>query len=156
LTLPHFRCAIYCMSHVRVALAVITAMHELAVREAFPLLTSADFEAMRHANTRLATAVRTGDIEAATRADEEFHAITVTVSGNAALRTVLEQFTPPLRRAARLRFTSMSGHDALVTHGRMIELGESGDVDALVAVTRAHWQTLAPLIDRPATGAATT
>ncbi|MFG1997432.1 FCD domain-containing protein [Actinoplanes sp. NPDC048988] len=144
------------MSFARVALAVTTAMHELAVREAVPLLTVADFQAMRQANTRFAAAVETGDAEAAIRADEEFHAITVTASGNAALRTVLEQFTPPLLRAARLRFSSPSGHDAVVQHSHMIERGESGDVDAAVAATRAHWQELAPLLGRPLAGPATT
>jgi DNA-binding GntR family transcriptional regulator len=134
------------MSFDRVALAVTTAMHELAFREAFPRLTSAEFDAMRRANDRLASALRAGDVAAALRADEEFHAIAVTMSGNGALRTVLEQFSPPLHRAGHHRHSSAEGHASVAQHSRIIELGRAGEVDAAVAVIRAHWRSLAPLL----------
>ncbi len=135
------------MSAARVALAVITAMHELALREAWPSLSATDFAALRSANRRLADALRAGDPDAAIAADEQFHAIPVAVCGNAALRTVLEQFMPPLRPALRVRFSAPGGRDAVARHDRVIELGEAGDLDAAVAAARADWQSLEPLLD---------
>ncbi len=94
---------------VRDARDVVAAMHELAVRESARSLTSEDLAAMRAANARFSTALGAGDVEAALRADDELHAIPVRVSGNRAVATVLDQFMPVVRRAERLRFTSLGG-----------------------------------------------
>lgn len=133
----------------RVALSVITAMHELALREAFPSLSATDFAALRSANRRVADAVRAVDVDAAIAADEQFHSLPVAACGNAALRTVLERFMPPLRPAVRLRFSGAGGLDAIARHDHVIERSEAGDLDAAVAATRADWQSLAPLLDLP-------
>lgn len=76
-------------------------MHQLAVREAVPNLTRADLALMSAANRRFRTALRDGDVEAALRADDELHGVLVTVAAmaaNRAVATVLDQFTPVLRR----------------------------------------------------------
>jgi DNA-binding GntR family transcriptional regulator len=135
----------------RVALSVVSAMHELALREALPSLSAIDFAALRSANRRLADALRAADVDAAIAADDQFHALPVAVSGNAALRTVLEQFMPPLRPAVRLRFSAPGGRYAVAWHDHVIELSEAGDLDAAVAATRAGWQSLAPLLGLPGT-----
>jgi DNA-binding GntR family transcriptional regulator len=124
-------------------------LHELALRGAFPRLSATDFAALRSANRGLADAVAAADVDAAIAADEQFHALPVAVSGNAALRTVLEQFMPPLRPAVRLRFSAPGGHDAVARHDHVIELSEAGDLDAAVAATRADWQSLEPLLGMP-------
>ena len=133
----------------RVALSVVSAMHELALRAAFPSLSATDFAALRSADRRLADALRAADVDAAIAADEQFHAIPVAVSGNAALRTVLEQFMPPLRPAVRLRFSAPGGRDVVARHDHVIELCEAGDLDAAVAATRAGWLSLEPLLGPP-------
>lgn len=132
---------------VRDAGSVTGAMHELAVREAVPGLSAADFDAMREANARFAEALRLGDVEAALAADDDFHGVAVTACANGAVRTVLEQFTPVLRRLERLRFSSLSGRSSVAQHDRIIALCEAGDVEGAVAATRANWQTLLPLLD---------
>ena len=132
---------------VRHAGSVTGAMHELAVREAIPGLSAADFDAMREANARFAGALRLGDVEAALAADDDFHGVAVTACANGAVRTVLEQFTPVLRRLERLRFSSLSGRSSVAQHDRIIALCEAGDVEGAVAATRANWQTLLPLLD---------
>ena len=137
------------MSAARVALSVVTAMHELALRAAFPSLSATDFAALRSANRRLADALRAADVDAAIAADDQFHSLPVTVSGNTALRTVLEQFMPPLRPAVRLRFSAPGGGDAVARHDHVITLSEAGDLDAAVAAARAGWQSLEPLLDLP-------
>ena len=91
---------------VRDARDVVAAMHELAAREAVPVLTEADLAAMRDANRRFAGAVESGDVEAAIAVDDELHGVLVRISGNRAVATVLEQFTPTVRRAERMRFGS--------------------------------------------------
>ncbi|GAB3079488.1 GntR family transcriptional regulator [Pedococcus soli] len=140
---------------VRDAQAVVAAMHELAVREAVPQLTSSDVERMRRANLRFATALEAGDADAALEADDELHGIPVAAAGNAAVSAVLEQYTPVLRRVERLRFASLAGRGSVVLHARLVDLCEQGDVDAAARVSFETWQTLEPLLDSLAHDAAT-
>jgi DNA-binding GntR family transcriptional regulator len=63
-----------------------------------------------------------------------------------AIRTVIEQFTPVLRRLERLRFSSLSGRSSVAQHDRIIALCAAGDIEAAAAATRANWQTLLPLL----------
>ncbi|GGO91124.1 GntR family transcriptional regulator [Wenjunlia tyrosinilytica] len=131
----------------RAAQSVTAAMHEVAVREALPNLSTAELDAMREANRRFADALRRNDVDAAIAADDDFHGVPVTASANQAVRTVLEQFTPVLRRVERLRFSSLGGRSSVAQHERIIALCEAGDVEGAVAATRANWQTLVPLLD---------
>jgi DNA-binding GntR family transcriptional regulator len=119
------------------------------VLEALPNLSAAELDAMRAANARFAAALRANDVDAAIAADDEFHGVAVTACANSAVRTVLEQFTPLLRRLERLRFASLSGRGSVAQHDRIIALCAAGDVDGAVAATRANWQTLAPLLETP-------
>ncbi|AVT29401.1 MULTISPECIES: GntR family transcriptional regulator [unclassified Plantactinospora] len=127
---------------VRDARDVVAAMHELAVREAVGSLTRADLEAMREANHRFGAAIEQGDVEAALRADDDLHAVPVSVTSNRALTAVLEQFTPVLRRAERLRFSSLAGRASLDRHDELIRLCAAGDADRAAAVAFDTWRTL--------------
>lgn len=131
----------------RDAQSVVAAMHELAVREATPNLSARELDTMRTANARFAAALRDGDVEAAIAADDEFHGVAVTACANAAVRAVLEQFTPLLRRLERLRFSSLSGRGSVAQHERIIALCAAGDADGAAAATRANWHTLVPLLE---------
>ena len=131
----------------RGAHSVTAAMHELAAREALPNLSSAELDTMRAANKSFAKALRAGDPDAAIAADDDFHGVLVTASANHAIRAVLEQFTPVLRRLERLRFSSLSGRDSVAQHERIIALCEAKDVEGAVAAVDANWQTLLPLLD---------
>jgi DNA-binding GntR family transcriptional regulator len=128
------------------AQSVVAAMHRLAVEQAVPLLRPADLAAMREANARFAEALRQGDPDAAIAADDDFHGIPVRAAGNPAAETVLEQFTPALRRLERMRFSSLSGRASVALHDRLVELCEAGDVEAAAAVSHETWETLRPLI----------
>ena len=131
----------------RNAQSVTAAMHELAVREALPNLSATELDAMREANTRFANALRRNDVDAAIAADDDFHGVLVAASANRALRDVLEQFTPVLRRLERLRFSSLSGRGSVAQHEGIIAFCEAGDVEKAAAAIRANWETLAPLLD---------
>ena len=58
----------------------------------------------------------------------------VTVCGNRSLITVLEQFTPVLRRVERLRFASIDGRNSVRRHDELIRLCAAGDSDGAAAV----------------------
>ncbi|WP_369252983.1 GntR family transcriptional regulator [Geodermatophilus amargosae] len=135
---------------VRDARDVVAAMHEVAVREAVLALTEADVAAMREANRRFAAAVEAGDVEAAVRADDALHGVLVTICGNRALATVLEQFTPTLRRAERLRFGSTQGRASVAQHDELIRLCAAGDVEGAASVAYDTWHSL-PAGDEPTT-----
>ena len=127
---------------VRDARDVVAAMHELAVREAVPVLTEADLATMRDANRRFAAAVQSGDVEQALLADDDLHGVLVTIAGNRALDRVLEQFTPTLRRAERLRFGSLRGRASITQHDELIRLCAAGDVEGAAAVAYDTWHSL--------------
>ena len=127
---------------VRDARDVVAAMHELAVREAVGSLTPADLEAMHEANRRFRAAIEQGDVEAALRADDELHGIPVAVASNRALAAVLDQFTPVVRRAERLRFSSLGGRASLTRHDELIRLCAAGDADQAAAVAFDTWHSL--------------
>ncbi|MGY1780665.1 GntR family transcriptional regulator [Geodermatophilus sp. SYSU D01036] len=127
---------------VRDARDVVAAMHGLAVREAVPVLTEADLAALRESNRRFAAAVDSGDVEAALRIDDELHGVLVRISGNRALATVLEQFTPTVRRAERLRFGSLRGRASVTRHDELIRLCAAGDGEGAAAVAYDTWHSL--------------
>ncbi len=121
---------------------VVAAMHELAAREAVPAVGDADVAAMRDANRRFAAAVAADDVEAALRADDELHGVLVRLAGNRALETVLDLFTPLVRRAERLRFGSPGGRASVAQHEELIRLCAAGDADAAAAVAYDTWHSL--------------
>jgi DNA-binding GntR family transcriptional regulator len=109
-------------------------MHEVAVLEATESMTRRDLAAMRAANKRFRSALAAGDVDAALAADDELHAIPVQVAGNRAVEAVLDQFTPVVRRAERLRFSSLAGRASVGRHDDLIRLLEAGDAEAAAAV----------------------
>ena len=118
----------------REARDVVAAMHELAVREAVPRMTEDDLRVMREANERFERAVLAGDVDGALDADDELHGVPVRVCDNRSLVTVLEQFTPILRRVERMRFASIDGRESVGRHDELIRLCAAGDVDAAAAL----------------------
>ncbi len=111
----------------REARDVVAAMHELAVHEAVPSMSTADVDEMRAANERFERAIERGDVDAALRADDELHAVPVTIAANRALSAVLDQFSPLVRRAERLRFASSRARESVVRHAELIRLCAAGD-----------------------------
>jgi DNA-binding GntR family transcriptional regulator len=137
---------------IHAAQSVAAAMHELAVREAVPVLSAAELDAMRAANSRFAAALGAEDVEAALLADDEFHDVAVAASANLVIRSVLEQVTPVLRRLERLRFSSLTGRGSVAQHEKIISLCAAGDADNAAVAARVNWQTLQPLLDASAGG----
>lgn len=131
----------------RDAQAVVVAMHELAIRQAIPLMQAKDFEAMRLANEKFKKAISRGDVDAAIAADDELHNAPVLVAANSAVQVVLEQFTPVLRRVERIKFSSSAGMNSVNLHEKLIEFCESGNIDAASKISYETWHSLDDLID---------
>jgi DNA-binding GntR family transcriptional regulator len=121
---------------------VVAGLHELAARLAVPLLSEDHISAMAEANARFEQALRDADVEAALRADDDFHAVFVTVSGNPVLRDLLEQTTPVLRRVERMRFGSFAARGSVAQHNEIIRLARLGDADAAAGACRENWLSL--------------
>ncbi|MCP2263290.1 GntR family transcriptional regulator [Promicromonospora thailandica] len=124
---------------------VVAAMHQLAVLQAIGRLRDSDVEAMRLANARFREAIAAGDVEAALVADGELHGVPVSVASNRALVTVLEQYTPVLCRAERLRFSSASAGVSADRHDELIRACADGDADRAARAAAGTWSTLPAL-----------
>jgi DNA-binding GntR family transcriptional regulator len=132
---------------VRDAVVVVRAMHELAVRLAVPLMTERHYAVMRAANKRFATALETGEVEAAVEADDELHDVPVAVVGNQVLAATIERQLPLIRRLERLRFGSLMGRRSIGWHDQLIDACEDRDIETAVAITTRIWTTLIETFD---------
>ena len=120
---------------VRDARDVVAAMHRLAVVESAAALTRQDLAEMRAANRRFRAALRSGDVDAALAADDELHAVPVRLAANAALRAVLEQYTPVVRRSERARFSTLAGRASAARHDELVRLLADGCAEAAAALS---------------------
>ncbi|MCP2256748.1 DNA-binding transcriptional regulator, GntR family [Streptoalloteichus tenebrarius] len=130
----------------RDAQVVVRAMHGLAARLAVPRATEADVEAMRAANAEFAAALAAGDVAAAHRADEAFHRVAVTVSGNAAVAATIERYTPALRRLVLLRFSSVLGRESVRMHEEIVAAFVARDAERAGHLVERNWETLGALL----------
>ena len=130
----------------RDAFPVVAAMHALAAELApiSPLLV----DAMRRENDRFADALRAGDVDKAIAADDAFHDVFVTTSGNAEIPRVLERVMPRVRRLERLRFGSLSGRASVRQHEEILDAAAAGDAQTTSERVRENWLSLGNLIDR--------
>jgi DNA-binding GntR family transcriptional regulator len=129
------------------AAAVIGAMHALAVQNVAETLTTELLDAMRLANARFAEAVAAGDVEAALAADDEVHAIPLAAYGNAAASGTVERYTPLVRRAERLLFTSPQAGRSVRLHDDLISALAARDVSLASQVNAEIWSHLHPLTE---------
>lgn len=130
------------------ALVVITAMHELAVRIAFPRLHEAHLRRLANAADSFAAAVRAGNYDAAIAADDDFHGVFVEVANNRAVAETLVRYIPPLRRAEALRFGSLPGQKSIAAHKKILTAARDGDIETALSATRANWRSLAQQIEQ--------
>jgi DNA-binding GntR family transcriptional regulator len=133
----------------RDAAGVVRAMHELAARTAVPLVADEDVAAMRRANDRFAAATRSGDIDAALRADDEVHGVLVRVCGNQALAATIERYTPLIRRLERRQFSRARARRSVERHEQLIAACTAGDVAEATRLTAQIWRTLEELAEEP-------
>jgi DNA-binding GntR family transcriptional regulator len=121
---------------------VVAAMHELAVRLAVPVIGEAEIDALNAANGRFEQALAALDVEAALKADDDFHGVFVSASGNPVIGEVLDQATPVIRRVERKRFSSFAARDSVAQHEQIVELTRRGDIEGAARASRDNWLSL--------------
>jgi DNA-binding GntR family transcriptional regulator len=129
------------------AQSVAASMHELAARDAVPLLAEAHAGAMDEANARFERALTNGDVDAAIEADDAFHRVFVELGGNRMVAAILDDVTPLLRRMERVRFAALAGRSSVAQHRSIVELARAGDAEGAAGVVRANWLTLRPALE---------
>src|SRR5690606_20213566 len=126
---------------VRNARDVVAAMQALAARLGVPRLTEEQLQAMRDANDRFTTAIEAEDAEAALAADDAFHDVLVVAAENPAIVSVLEQYTPVVRRAETLRFLSIDRFASAERHAQLIDLCAAGDAEGASRLAFHTWHS---------------
>lgn len=122
---------------------IAAELHGLAIDLAFPALDEAALTEMETANDRLSAALGAGDAEAAIAADDDFHEVALTRSGNPLIPDHLEVVTATLRRAEFLHFESVKGSASPEQHTEIIAAVRAGEHAHAVALTKANWSTIA-------------
>ena len=121
---------------------IAAELHGLAIDLAFPTLDEAALDEMEKANDRLSAALGVGDAEAAIAADDDFHEVALTRSGNPLIPDHLEVVTATLRRAEFLHFGSVKGSASPEQHTEIIAAVRAGEHAHAVALTKANWSTI--------------
>lgn len=121
---------------------IAAELHGLAIDLAFPALDEAALTEMEQANGRLSAALAVGDAEAAIAADDDFHEVALTRSGNPLIPDHLEVVTATLRRAEFLHFESVEGSASPEQHTEIIAAVRAGEHAHAVALTKANWSTI--------------
>ncbi|WP_062240167.1 GntR family transcriptional regulator [Brevibacterium epidermidis] len=121
---------------------IAAELHGLAIDLAFPTLDEAALDEMEKANDRLSAALGAGDAEAAIAADDDFHEVALTRSGNPLIPDHLEVVTATLRRAEFLHFGSVKGSASPEQHTEIIAAVRAGEHAQAVTLTKANWSTI--------------
>ncbi|MFI7102172.1 GntR family transcriptional regulator [Streptomyces sp. NPDC050161] len=124
---------------IRDALAVVRALHALAVREAVPRLTETHLTRMRDANDAFVRALDAEDASAAIAADDALHAVPIEVCGNRALAETIGRYTPLLRRLERRRFSGAAARASAARHDALIAACAAGATDEAVELSGEIW-----------------
>lgn len=116
----------------RSAKSVLATMHRLAVEESLAHLSTHHWDQLSAANSDFAAALARDDIEAAIAADDSFHKVFIDASRNSAIQSVVDTFTPLIRRAEIARFghdhvnenSMSSGHNSANVHEILVTLAK--------------------------------
>ena len=131
----------------RDAFPVVAALHALATELAVPALLPRDLARLREVNATFERALEAGDVDAALAADDEFHGMFVSASGNRELKRSLERLMPRVRRLERLRFASLPGRRSVQQHDQIVSLAARGRAADAAAAARLNWLSLGDLIE---------
>jgi DNA-binding GntR family transcriptional regulator len=138
----------------REAFATTGSLHALATRRAAPLLSPADFAALRARDAEYVAALEDGRVADAIAADDAFHRVFLDVAGDPDLNVSVDLMAPRLRRMDLWLFTRKAFFADDSTHTETIAALEAGDVDTAVALVEASFldagEALAAVVERGA------
>ena len=122
---------------------IAASLHRLAMTLAVPRMSPDEWAAMDAANIRFADALAREDVAQALAADDDFHGVALGASENPMIAAMLEQVAPLVRRAERVRFSSLAGRESVAQHDDILARCRASDVDGAARAVAQNWQTLA-------------
>lgn len=136
------RVAMLDAEEVKQAFIVVTALHSLAARLAVPELKDEDFASLTQINADLEDAMSKGNVMQAVEADDCFHDVFITVSGNKEISTALAPVTPKVRRLEFAKFSSLNGGESVDQHNQIISASKRRDSKIVSVLVEQNWLSL--------------
>lgn len=124
----------------RHALSLVRLLHAEAVYGS--RITLDDLTRMRAANDRFVAAIRASDVRSALAADDDFHGVVITSSGNIPLAETIERWSPLIRRLEVMRFSSDHAESSIQRHHDLMDALEIGDIHRAASVTSVLFGSL--------------
>lgn len=119
-------------------LATWLGVSRTPVREALLRLAEAGLVVARPGRSTTVSSIEAQDVRDARDVVAAMHEVAV----REAVAVVLEQFTPVLRRAERLWFSTLSGRSSVTRHEELIRLCAAGETERAAAVAFDTWHSL--------------
>lgn len=130
------------------AFPVVAAIQALATRMAATRLTSAQMAALQAANDSFKTSMESGDTAGALKADDDFHGVILSATGNLAILRSLDRLMPAIRRLEYAQFGSLAGRDSWRQHEAIRAALAAGDGATAAALMEENWLSLGRLLTR--------
>jgi DNA-binding GntR family transcriptional regulator len=125
---------------------LLAVVHALATELAVPRLQPSELERLKREDDAFVHALVDRDPRAAYAADDRFHAVFVTASGNGEVERTLARLLPRLRRLERLAAGSLPGRRSVAQHKAIVARAAAGDATGAASATRENRRTLGALI----------
>ncbi|MBY0123261.1 GntR family transcriptional regulator [Bacillus sp. S/N-304-OC-R1] len=128
------------------AFTVVAALHSLAARLAVPSISEEDIHLMEDSNARLKKALENKDVVSAVEADDEFHGVLLSVSGNQEIGLALERIMSKVRRLEFSKFSSLDAMKSIEEHQKIIEACRSKNLNIASSLVEENWLSLGRLL----------
>lgn len=138
----------------REAFSTSAHLHGAATRRVAGRLTAADFDALRAHDAEFVTALAQGRVQDAIAADDAFHRVILTASGDPDLVVSVDLIVPRLRRMDLWLFTRKAFDAGENSHPGIIAALEGGDAEAAALMVEESFtsagEQLAAVVERGA------
>ena len=128
------------------AYTVIAALHGLAVRLAVPSMSDEDIQLMEESNAQLKKALESKNVLNAVEADDQFHGVLLSASGNQEISLALERIMSKVRRLEFSQFSSHDGMESIEVHNKIIAACRAKNSSLASSLMEENWLSLGRLL----------
>ncbi|QED49738.1 GntR family transcriptional regulator [Cytobacillus dafuensis] len=128
------------------AFTVVAALHRLAARLAVPIILEEHIHLMEEMNAKLKKALDNKDVFGAVEADDQFHEILLSASGNQEIRLALERIMSKVRRLEFSKFSSLDGMKSVDQHNEIISACRKKDASLACSLVEENWLSLGRIL----------
>ncbi|RHW42071.1 GntR family transcriptional regulator [Neobacillus notoginsengisoli] len=128
------------------AFTVVAALHGLAARLAVPNMAEEDVQLMEESNGQLKKALENKDVLHAVEADDRFHEVILSASGNHEIGLALERIMPKVRRLEFSKFSSLDGMKSIEQHNKIISACRTKNQNLASSLVEENWLSLGRLL----------